>query len=82
MPAIRLAVKLALPVKLVQTLFSNKPIPEQAPSLVSPDFQQVLSRAIPRPRVQIIPQQALDPVRQVTWGKEVVRVVVDSKLGT
>lgn len=71
----------SVPVKLVQTLFSNKSIPEQAPRLVRPYFQQVLCWAISRPRVQIIPQEALDPVRQVTWGEEVMRVVINSKLG-
>lgn len=71
----------SVPVKLVQTLFSNKSIPEQAPRLVRPYFQQVLRWAISRPRVQIIPQKALDPVRQVTWGEEVMRVVINSKLG-
>lgn len=71
-----------IPVKLVQTLFTNKSIPEQATRLVGPNLEQVLSWAIPRPRVQIVPQEALDPVRQVTWGEEVVGVVVNSKLGT
>lgn len=70
-----------VPVKLVQTLFSNKSIPEQATRLVRPNFQQVLSWAIPRPRVQIIPQKALDPVRQVTRGEEVMGEIVNSKLG-
>lgn len=70
-----------VPVKLVQTLFSNKSIPEQATRLVRPNFQQVLSWAISRPRVQIIPQKALDPVRQVTRGEEVMGEIVNSKLG-
>ena len=70
-----------VPVKLVQTLFSNKSIPEQAARLVRPNFQQVLSGAIPRPRVQIVPQKTLDPVGQVTRGKEVMGVIVNSELG-
>lgn len=29
----------------------------------------------------MIPQESLDPVRQVTWGEEVMRVVINCKLG-